>query len=100
LISTESALSRLDECIERQLPTLNPPGLALGVTHREQIVHVGVYGLVNQEAGKPVTPENLSLIGSISKSLILIFPCRLFFQEVPIVAHLNKLSEGTHFVRE
>ena len=68
MISIESALPRLNEFIERQTPTLNAPGIAIGLTYREHILHVGVYGLANQEAGKTVTPKTLFQIGSISKS--------------------------------
>ena len=68
MISIESALPRLNEFIERQTPTLNAPGIAIGLTHREHIVHVGVYGLANREAEQPVTAETLFQIGSISKS--------------------------------
>jgi CubicO group peptidase (beta-lactamase class C family) len=68
LNSIESAPLRLKEFIDRQLPTMNAPGLALGLTHREHSLHIGAYGLSNQEAGKLVTPETLFQIGSISKS--------------------------------
>lgn len=66
--SIESALPRLNEFIKQQLPTLNAPGLALGLTHRDQVLHVGAYGLANRETGNSVTPETLFQIGSISKS--------------------------------
>jgi len=68
MVSTEIAFQRLSEYIEHQLPTLNAPGVAIGLTHREQILHVGVYGLANREAEHPVTPETLFQIGSVSKS--------------------------------
>lgn len=66
--SIESALPRLNEFIHLQIPTLNAPGLALGLTHRDKILHVCTYGLANQEARQPVTPETLFQIGSIRKS--------------------------------
>lgn len=66
--SIESAIPRLKEFIESQYPTLNAPGIAIGLTHREQILHVCVFGLANREAGKAVTLETLFQIGSISKS--------------------------------
>lgn len=52
MISIESALPRLKKCIERQVPTLNAPGLALERKHRDHILYVGAYGLANREAGK------------------------------------------------
>jgi D-alanyl-D-alanine carboxypeptidase len=77
LISIESAIPRLKEFIERQFPTLNAPGLAIGLTHREQILHVDVYGLANREVKQPVTAETLFQIGSISKSFTSIILLQL-----------------------
>jgi D-alanyl-D-alanine carboxypeptidase len=68
LVSTKSAFQRLSELIERHLPTLNAPGIAIGITHRERTLRADVFGLANQEAGTPPTPETLFQIGSISKS--------------------------------
>jgi CubicO group peptidase (beta-lactamase class C family) len=68
MVSTESAFQRLSEFIKRQLPTLNAPGIAIGITHRERILHAGFYGLADREVGKLVNPETLFQIGSISKS--------------------------------
>ena len=59
MVSPESAFLRLSEYIKRQLPTLNAPGIAIGLTHREQILHVSVFGLANTAAGFPITPETL-----------------------------------------
>jgi hypothetical protein len=55
LISIESALPRLKERVERQIPTMNAPGITLGLTHRDRMLHVGAYGLANREAGQPLT---------------------------------------------
>ena len=68
MVSFESAFQRLSDHIERQLPTLNAPGITIGITHRERNLHAGFFGLANQDAGQPVTPETLFQIGSISKS--------------------------------
>ena len=68
MVSTESAIQCLSEFVERQLPTLNAPGVAIGITNREHILYTCSYGLANREAGKPVTPETLFQIGSISKA--------------------------------
>ena len=93
MVSTESAFQRLSEFIERQLPTLNAPGIAIGLTNREQILHVGVYGLANREAEQPVTPETLFQIGSISKSFASIVLLQLHEQGLldindPVTKHL------------
>jgi CubicO group peptidase (beta-lactamase class C family) len=68
LISIESALPRLKEFVERQTPTLNAPGNALGFTNREPIFVYGVYGLANRDASQPVTLETFFQIDSSSKS--------------------------------
>jgi CubicO group peptidase (beta-lactamase class C family) len=68
LISTESAVPRLKEFIQRQFLTLNAPGFALGLTHRDHILYVGSCGLANQQIRKPVTPEPLFQISSTNKS--------------------------------
>ena len=68
MVSIESALLRLSAYIERQLPILNAPGIVIGITGCEQILHVSGFGLANTAAGQPVTPDSLFQIGSISKS--------------------------------
>ena len=77
MVSTERALQRLSEYIERQLPALDAPGIAVGITRRERVLHVGVYGKSNREAGHPVTPNTLFQIGSISKSFTSIIILQL-----------------------
>lgn len=72
MISIESAVPRLKEFIERQFLTLNAPGLVLGLTHRDHSLYVGSYGLANQQIRKPVTPEPLFQISSITKSFTTI----------------------------
>jgi D-alanyl-D-alanine carboxypeptidase len=93
LSSIESALPRLNEFIHHRIPTLNAPGLALGLTHRDNILYVGTYGLANQETGQPVTPETLFQIGSISKSFTSIALLQLQEQGLididdPVAKHL------------
>ncbi len=80
LVSTKSTFQRLCEVIERQLPTFNAPGVSIGITHRERILHVCEFGLANQEAGQAVTPETLFQIGSISKSFTSIVLLQLHEQ--------------------
>ncbi|HSG45194.1 MAG TPA: serine hydrolase domain-containing protein [Anaerolineales bacterium] len=77
MVSTESAVQRLSELIERQLSTLNAPGIAIGITHREQTLYADIFGLANLEAGLPVKPETLFQIGSISKSFTSIILLQL-----------------------
>jgi len=80
LVSTESAFQRLSEFIERRLPTLNAPGIAIGLTFRERNLHAGYFGLSDRESGKPVHSDTLFQIGSISKSFTSIVLLQLHEQ--------------------
>jgi len=77
LVPTSRTFQRLREAVERQLSTFNAPGVAIGITQREHTLHAAVFGLANQEAGLPVTPETLFQIGSISKSFASILLLQL-----------------------
>lgn len=68
MVSNQNASQRLSDFIKSRLSTLNAPGIAIGITHRDRLIHVDCYGLANREVGKPVSPETLFQIGSISKS--------------------------------
>ena len=77
MISIEGAIKHLSGFIERLLPTLNTPGIAIGITHREQILHADFYGSANRETGEAVTSKTLFQIGSISKSFTSILLLQL-----------------------
>ena len=77
MVSLEKAFQKLSDSIERELPTFNTPGIAIGITNRESILRASVHGLANQETGKRVTPETLFQIGSISKSFTSILLLQL-----------------------
>ena len=77
MIALESAFQRLSESIEKQLPIFNAPGVAIGITNREKILHASVHGLANADKWKAVTPKTLFQIGSISKSFTSILLLQL-----------------------
>mgnify|MGYP002640388382 CR=1 FL=1 len=77
MVSLKNAFQKLSDSIEQQLPMFNAPGVAIGITNREEILHASLHGLANQEAGKRVTPETLFQIGSISKSFTSILLLQL-----------------------
>jgi len=77
LISKKNTFQRLSEIIERLLPTLNAPGVVIGITNRERILQAGYFGLAHREAGLPIAPETLFQIGSISKSFTSIILLQL-----------------------
>ncbi len=77
MIALESAFQRLSESIEQQLPTFNAPGVAIGITNREQVLHASLHGLAKIDTGEAVTSETLFQIGSISKSFTSILLLQL-----------------------
>jgi D-alanyl-D-alanine carboxypeptidase len=68
LTDFQDAFERLNATIEQKIPSLNFPGLAIGITDRERLLFLGNYGSANRETQQPVTSETLFQIGSISKS--------------------------------
>ncbi|MFI5048445.1 MAG: serine hydrolase domain-containing protein, partial [Gaiellales bacterium] len=58
----------VDALAERILATGATPGLALAVTDRDGGLDVRCYGLADPASGRPVTPDTLFEIGSITKS--------------------------------
>jgi CubicO group peptidase (beta-lactamase class C family) len=61
---------RLDRFIMTQMKTHHIPGLALAITHNNQVLHVKGYGTANKD--RPVTPQTQFLIASVSKSFTAI----------------------------
>ncbi len=61
---------RIDRFITTQMKTHHIPGLALAITHNNQVLHVKGYSTANNE--RPVTPQTQFLIASVSKSFTAI----------------------------
>jgi CubicO group peptidase (beta-lactamase class C family) len=61
---------RIDRFIISQMKTHHIPGLALAITHNNQVLHVKGYSTANNEP--PVTPQTQFLIASVSKSFTAI----------------------------
>jgi len=62
--------SRLDRFIMAQMKTYHIPGLAVAITHNNQVLHVKGYSTVNND--RPITPQTQFLIASVSKSFTAI----------------------------
>jgi CubicO group peptidase (beta-lactamase class C family) len=60
-------LAGIDKYVTAQMQEVHIPGLALGIVHGDQIVHVRGFGVANP-AGQPVTPHTPFILGSLSKS--------------------------------
>jgi len=57
---------RVDRFIMAQMKTHHIPGLALAITHNNQVLHVKGYSTANND--RPITPQTQFLIASLSKS--------------------------------
>jgi CubicO group peptidase (beta-lactamase class C family) len=57
---------RIDRFITTQMKTHHIPGLAVAITHNNQVLHVKGYSTANNE--RPVTAQTQFLIGSLGKS--------------------------------
>lgn len=64
----EGAFRRLDQLIKQKMKSRNIPGIAVALTDGEKLLRVSTYGYANVATKRPVTPETLFEIGSISKS--------------------------------
>ncbi len=60
-------LSAIDRFAAEQLAAQRVAGLALAITHGDQVVYVKGYGAAGD--GQPVTPQTQFLIASVTKSL-------------------------------
>src|SRR5215210_8124492 len=58
----------IDRYVEQQMRELRIPGLALGIVHGDQIVHLKGFGVADP-SGRPVTPQTPFIIGSTTKSM-------------------------------
>jgi len=88
-----AAWARVDAFVAERMREANTPGLALGITSRERLLHVATYGFANVDAKRPVTPDTLFEIGSISKSFTSIALLQLreegkFDPQAPITTYL------------
>ncbi|MBI4779776.1 MAG: beta-lactamase family protein [Oscillatoriophycideae cyanobacterium NC_groundwater_1537_Pr4_S-0.65um_50_18] len=62
--------TKIDRFITHQMTTQHIPGLALAITHEDQVMHVKGYGKAN--AQEPVTSQTQFPIASLSKSFTAI----------------------------
>jgi CubicO group peptidase (beta-lactamase class C family) len=60
-------LARIDAYISAQMQADHLPGVALGLVHNDQIVHLRGFGTADQ-SGRAVTPHTPFILGSVSKS--------------------------------
>ena len=73
----QTAIDHLSSFIERQYPILNAPGIAVGLTNRDETLLSGGFGTVNRETGGEIGSKTLFQIGSINKSFTSILLLQL-----------------------
>ncbi|MBN1138626.1 MAG: beta-lactamase family protein [Anaerolineae bacterium] len=72
------AFTRLDLYMQQQMQAANTPGAAIALTDREKLLHIATCGLADVAARRPVAPETLFEIGSITKSFTAIALLQLY----------------------
>lgn len=65
--SSEPDIAKIDAFINAQMQANRLPGLALGIVHGDQIVHMRGFGVADP-TGRSVTPQTPFLLGSVTKS--------------------------------
>src|SRR2546423_1960258 len=60
-------LARIDAYVSEQMQTNHIPGVALGLVHNDQVVHLRGFGSADQ-SGRAVTPNTPFILASVSKS--------------------------------
>src|SRR6184192_3535553 len=65
--STEPDIASIDAYISAQMQANHIPGVALGLVHNDQIVHLRGFGTADQ-SGRAVTPQTPFILASVSKS--------------------------------
>ncbi|NLF12485.1 MAG: beta-lactamase family protein [Anaerolineaceae bacterium] len=68
----QKTLEHLDLFIEEQMAAAGTPGMVVALTDGRSLLHVAPHGLADVAAGRPVEPDTLFEIGSISKSFTAI----------------------------
>lgn len=75
--SPQRAIQQLSDFVEKLYPILNAPGIAVGLTNRDEILFSEGFGLANRETGEKTNSRTLFQIGSISKSFTSILLLQL-----------------------
>ncbi|HEX5717125.1 MAG TPA: serine hydrolase domain-containing protein [Thermoanaerobaculia bacterium] len=61
-------IREIDAFVQRHIREMGAPGLTLGLADRNGVIAVRTYGHTDVKTGRPVAPEDLFEIGSITKS--------------------------------
>ena len=65
--SNEPDVASIDAYVSAQMQANHIPGVALGLVHNDQVMHVQGFGTADS-TGRAVTPHTPFILGSVSKS--------------------------------
>ena len=88
----------IDAYLDREMHELRIPGLALGIVHNDEIVHLQGFGVADA-SGRAVTPQTPFILASASKSFTALAIMQLVEEgkvdlDAPAVAYLPSFSVG------
>ncbi len=74
---TAPGIREIDAFVQRHIREMGAPGLTLGLADRNGVLAVRTYGHTDVKTGRPVSPDDLFEIGSITKSFTALSLLRL-----------------------
>jgi CubicO group peptidase (beta-lactamase class C family) len=88
----------IDAYLDREMRELRIPGLALGIVHDDEIVHLQAFGVADA-SGRAVTPQTPFILASASKSFTALAIMQLVEDgkvdlDAPVVTYLPPFSVG------
>ena len=88
----------IDAYLDREMRELRIPGLALGIVHNDEIVHLQGFGVADA-SGRIVTPQTPFILASASKSFTALAIMQLVEEgkvdlDAPVVTYLPSFSVG------
>ncbi|MCL4560090.1 MAG: beta-lactamase family protein [Chloroflexi bacterium] len=78
--AVESTLRLMDETVARAMNQYTLSGMAVGVVQKGKLIFAKGYGVADASTGKPVTPDTIFRIASISKTFTAIAVMQLWEQ--------------------
>jgi len=92
----------LDDFVRARMMTVHAPGLAAVVVRGSQVVLARAWGQADITANRPVSPDTLFMLGSISKTVTAVALMQLYEQgrfvlDDPIDANLGRVVRNPNF---
>lgn len=98
----QAAFTDLDLYIQQYIQAAGIPGAAVALTDRQKLLHLATYGLADVAARRPVVPETLFEIGSITKSFTALALLQLHESgqidlHAPVIRYLPWFQVSSHY---